>query len=180
MRTARDGTRALATELRVQNGAAAGALRDRVAGGDELELPGPAQVAACGPRAAGREAEYELLVEMIHEGSRLHYGGPRVIRDEDRDLALLLGDQLYAMGLSRLAEIGDLDAVAELADLISLIAQVQAEAPSDELVEAIWRAGCTAVGSGATPEYELAKTLVRRGDDRALAALRRANSAPAS
>lgn len=171
MRTARDGALALATELRAQNGTAAAALRDEIAGGAELGRPGPAQIAASGPRAAGRETEYELLIEMIHEGSRLHYGGPRVIRDEDRDLALLLGDQLYAMGLSRLAEIGDLDAVAELADLISLLAQIEAESPNDALVEAIWRAGCTAVGAGRTPEHTAAKALARAGDDRALEAL---------
>ena len=109
MRSARDGAVALATVLQQQNGTAAAVLRDEIAGGDELLRPGPAQIAAGGPRAAGLEAEYELLIEMIHEGSRLHYGGPRVIRDDDLDLALLLGDQLYAMGLSRLAEIGDLD-----------------------------------------------------------------------
>jgi hypothetical protein len=180
MRTARDGALALAAELRHQDATAATALRDEIAGGDELAQPGPAQIAAAGPRAEGHEAEYELLIEMIHEGSRLHYGAPRVIRDDDRDLALLLGDQLYAMGLSRLAEVGDLEAVAELADLISLLAQVQAESANDDLVEAIWRAGCTAVGCGSTPEHEAAKALARAGDERALEALRQAGERPVS
>ena len=45
----------------------------------------------------------------------------------DDDLRLLAGDALYALGLTRLAETGDLEAVAELADLISLCAQAQAE-----------------------------------------------------
>jgi hypothetical protein len=180
LRTVRDGALALATELRTQSGTAASVLREQIAGGDELSQAGPAQVAAAGPRAAGLHDEYELLIEMIHEGSRLHYGGSRVIRDDDRDLALLLGDQLYAMGLSRLAEIGDLDAVVELADLISLLAQVQAESGSEALVEAIWRAGCTAVGRGSTPEFEAAKTLARAGDERALAALWRAAEEPVS
>ena len=62
---------------------------------------------------------------MILEGSLLHYGSPRVVVTDDRDLALLLGDQLYALGLSRLAELGDLEAVAELADVISLLSQAQ-------------------------------------------------------
>ena len=31
--------------------------------------PGPAQVAAGGPRAAGNQDDYELLIEMIHEGT---------------------------------------------------------------------------------------------------------------
>ena len=86
-----------------------------------VDRPGPAQLAAAGPRAAGHEREYELLLEMILEGSRLHYGEPAGgPTTDDPDLALLLGDQLYALGLSRLAALGDLDAVAELADVISL------------------------------------------------------------
>ena len=63
---------------------------------------------------------------MILEGYRLHYDEPLVVHTPDVDLALLLGDQLYALGLSRLAALGDLDAVAELADVISLAAQAHA------------------------------------------------------
>ena len=88
--------------------------------------PGPAQVAASGPRATGHETEYELLIEMILEGSRLHYGVGRVVHTDDPDLALLLGDQLYALGLARLATLGDLAAVDELAGVISLVAQAHA------------------------------------------------------
>src|SRR5262249_48384601 len=39
---------------------------------------GAPQLAAGGPRAAGRERDYELLLEMILEGSLLHYGAPRL------------------------------------------------------------------------------------------------------
>jgi hypothetical protein len=136
--------------------------------------PGPAQIAADGPRAEGHERDYELLLEMIHEGTLLHYGAPAVLDDRDPDLALLLGDQLYAMGLSRLAELGDLDAVAELADLISLLAQARAEPPvdgEDELVSAIWGAAASAIGRGASVEHETAKTLARRGERGAARAL---------
>ena len=45
----------------------------------------------------------------------------------DEDLALLAGDSLYALGLARLAEAGDLDAVAKLADLITACAKAHAE-----------------------------------------------------
>ena len=83
--------------------------------------------AAAGPRAAGREEDYALLVEAIVEGYLQHYGTGRVVRPDDPDLALLAGDRLYALGLARLAELGDLDAVAELADVISLAAQAHAE-----------------------------------------------------
>jgi hypothetical protein len=178
MSTARDGALALAAELAAQGGTAADSLLTRPAdaGGD---LPGPPQLAAAGPRAAGHEREYELLLEMIHEGSLLHYGAPRVLRDHDHDLSLLLGDQLYAMGLARLAEIGDLDAVAELADLISLLAQAQA-AGEDELAAAIWQAGAAAIGWGTSPEHEAAKALARAGDDRAVGALLRAAQPPGS
>jgi len=171
MRVARDGALALAHELRGQGGAAAAALRDS---SDSLPAePGPAQLAAGGPRARGSERDYELLIEMIREGSLLHYGGPRVIDDRDSDLALLLGDQLYAMGLARLAELGDLDAVGELADLISLLAQAEVDsaAESSELVQAIWLAGATAIGWGSSPEHEAAKGLARTGDERAAQAL---------
>ncbi|HYZ79889.1 MAG TPA: hypothetical protein VE571_01390 [Solirubrobacteraceae bacterium] len=137
---------------------------------------GAPKLAASGPRSAGQEREYELLVEMILEGSLLHYGTPRLVRCDDRDLALLLGDQLYALGLARLAELGDLEAVAELADLISLLAQAQA-ASDDRLAEAIWHAGAAAIGWGQTVEHAAAKALARAGDRAAADALTSASEA---
>jgi len=108
---------------------------------------GPAQKAAAGPRVRGREGEYELLLEMILEGSLLHYGTPRVLRTDDPDLALLLGDQLYALGLARLAALGDLEAVAVLAEVISQLARAHAEG-DPERAPAIWEAGAVAIGWG--------------------------------
>ena len=137
---------ALLAALRAEGGTLAELVRvpaDAVA-----ERPGPPQKAAAGPRAAGHEAEYELLLEMILEGSLLHYGSPRVVQTDDRDLALLLGDQLYALGLARLASLGDLEAVAELADVISLVAQAHAEG-DPKRAEAIWDAGAVAIGWGS-------------------------------
>jgi hypothetical protein len=141
-----------------------GTIAETLGPADEALAPpsGPPQLAARGPRAAGAEREDELLLEMILEGSLLHYGAPRVVRCQDPDLALLLGDQLYALGLSRLAKLGDLDAVAELADLISLLAQAQA-ASDPELAQAIWEAGAVAIGWGAGSEHEAAKALARVG-----------------
>jgi hypothetical protein len=138
---------------------------------DDGEPPtdGPAQLAAAGPRAAGLETEYELLLEMILEGSRLHYGAPRFVRTDDRDLALLLGDQLYALGLSRLAALGDLAAVTELADVISLVAQAHA-ASDPALADAVWEAGAVAIGWGTSDQHEAAKTLARAGDPGAVEA----------
>ena len=69
----------------------------------------------------------DFVLDAIREGYELHYGTPRVFAGMDDDLRLLAGDALYAVGLSRLAETGDLAAVAELADLISDCARAQAE-----------------------------------------------------
>jgi len=132
---------------------------------------GPAQLASRGPRADGRREGYELLLELIVEGSLLHYGQPRVICPADPDLGLLLGDQLYALGLRRLAELGDLEAVGELADVISLISQA-ALAGERELIDDIWQAGAAAVGWGGDLAYEQAKRLARAGRAEAGEALR--------
>jgi hypothetical protein len=137
---------------------------------------GAPQLAARGPRATGSEGDYELLLEMILEGSLLHYGAPRVVRCADPDLALLLGDQLYALGLARLADLGDLDAVGELADLISLLAQARA-ASDPRLADAIWQAGAAAIGWGTTTRHTAAKALARAGDGGATQALTGARDA---
>ena len=139
--------------------------------GKRLDRPGPAQVAAAGPRARGQEREYELLLEMILEGYRLHYDEPLVVRPDDVDLALLLGDQLYALGLSRLAALGDLDAVDELADVISLVAQAHA-ASDRELAQAVWEAGAVSVGWGSSEAHEDAKAQARAQATGAADALR--------
>jgi len=117
-------------------------------------------LAASGTRAAGREDDYALLVEAIHEGYLLHYGMGRVVRPEDPDLSLLAGDRLYALGLARLAELGDLDAVGELADVISLAAQAHAEGDA-ERAAAVWEAGVRVVADGPGPDHEAAKAAWR-------------------
>jgi hypothetical protein len=170
MRTARDGAHALHEALSHEGGTVAGALA-APAEREQLDRPGPAQLAAVGPRARGREREYELLLEMILEGYRLHYDEPHVVHTPDVDLALLLGDQLYALGLSRLAALGDLDAVAELADVISLAAQAHTAA-DPELADAVWEAGATSVGWGSSEGQADAKARARAHDPGAAAALR--------
>jgi hypothetical protein len=164
---------ALADALRAHGGTLAQTLVDEPA----ASAAGPAQIAARGPRAAGSKSEYELLVEMILEGSRLHYGSPCTVRTDDPDLALLLGDQLYALGLVRLAALGDLDAVAELADVISLVAQAHA-AGDEPLAEAVWQAGAIAVGWGPSDAHDAAKGLARAAHVGATEALLAAAAAP--
>jgi hypothetical protein len=172
VRSAGDGIEALVAALRAHGGTIAELVQDDCRGSDGK--PGVAQLAAAGPRAACARAEYELLLEMILEGARLHYGPVRVVHTDDPDLALLVGDQLYALGLERLAALGDLEAVAELADAISLVAQAHATGDR-KLAEAVWEASVMAVGWGAGQELEEAKQLARAGDSRAVHALRTAS-----
>lgn len=83
--------------------------------------------------AAGRGSR-EWVIEVVREGYLLHYREPRAFAGMDDDLRLLGGDAMYAIGLSRLAAAGDLEAVSELADLISRCAQAESEGrPTDEL-----------------------------------------------
>jgi hypothetical protein len=139
---------------------------------DGLTLDGPAQLAASGPRVNGLAADYELLIETIYEGYLLHYHVPRVVCPPEADLGLLAGDRLYALGLARLVELGDVEAVAELADVITLSALAHGAGKPD-LAEAVWVAGARAVGWGASPQYDRAKALTRSGSPAALEAMRR-------
>jgi hypothetical protein len=141
--------------------------------GDDARVAGPAQLAACGPRVTARAAEYELLLEAIYEGYLLHYGTPRVLSPADPDLGLLAGDQLYALGLARLVALGDLPAVAELADVITLTALAQGDGEV-ELAQAIWSAGARAVGWGSSDSHRQAKALAHAGAPGALRAMRAA------
>ncbi len=126
-------------------------------------------LAAAGPRASGDPAQYALLIETIREGYLLHYARPRVLADADDDLALLAGDYLYARGLERLAGLGDLEAVRELSDVISLSAQLHAEGRKG--VVELWLASVTAVAVGSDPAHEEAKAALRRAEASAPEAL---------
>ena len=84
--------------------------------------------AAVAPDAPGDgDGPYAAVLAAIREGYEQHYGGGSVLRTGDRDLALLAGDRLYALGLALLAERGDLRAVTVLADLISECAAAHAD-----------------------------------------------------
>jgi hypothetical protein len=177
VRSAREGLVALHAVLVAAGGPLADALVPAPETG--FDDPGPAQVAAAGPRACDAQTEWELLIEMILEGARLHYGEPVLVRPADPDLRLLLGDQLYALGLSRLAALGDLEAVRELADVISLVAQAHAE-EHPERAQAVWEAGAVALGWGGGELHEAAKGLAASSSDRAVEALRAAVPTSAS
>jgi hypothetical protein len=135
------------------------------------EARSPARIAADGPRAAGNREEYELLVEAIYEGYLLHYGAPRVVLAPEPDLGVLAGDRLYAIGLARLVALGDMEAVAELADTISLSALAQGSG-QQALADAVWAAGARAVGWGSSAMHRRAKEMVLARAQGALAAMR--------
>jgi hypothetical protein len=166
-----DALRALAEQLRDERSVISEWVRDS---GDEP--PALGMLAAGGRRARTDPAAYALLMEAIREGYLLHYAQPRILAGLDSDLALLAGDYLYALGLERLAALGDLDAVRELSDLISLCAQLHAEDRAPGLIGPLWLASALAVGSGIDTEHERAKQALRDGDPRAAEKLRLAAS----
>ena len=73
------------------------------------------------------DADRRFVLEAVREGYLMHYGEPQAYEGMEPDLRLLAGDALYALGLARLSDRGDLDAVAELSDLITLTARAHAE-----------------------------------------------------
>ena len=111
---------------------------------DPAEEPVLGRLAANGPRAARAPGEYALVVEAVREGYLLHYGTPRLLAGQDADLALLAGDYLYALGMERLARLGDVDAVGWLADLISDCARLHAEGRAPE-APGRWRHAVAAI-----------------------------------
>jgi hypothetical protein len=166
-----DALRALAEQLREERSVISEWVRD--AG---HEPPALGMLAAGGHRARTDPAAYAQLTEAIREGYLLHYVQPRILAGLDADLALLAGDYLYALGLERLAALGDLEAVRELSDLISLCAQLHAEDRAPKLVGPLWLASALAVGCGIDTEHERAKHALRDGDPRAAEKLRLAAS----
>jgi hypothetical protein len=106
------------------------------------------------------EDRYALGIETIYEGYLLHYGRPRLFAPEDEDTALLLGDYLYAHGLVRIEEVGSVEAVNDLAELIALCAYLRAEAIAGDA--AVWAATASLLGRRA---LEDARSSLRLDND---------------
>jgi hypothetical protein len=118
--------------------------------------PGPDRFPSSGEDARG------YVLEAVYEGYLLHYAESRAFVGMDADLRLLAGDALYAQALARLAERGDAEAVAELADLISLCAWAESAGRRD-VVEALWDASARRLldGGGEGARAEVAERLAQ-------------------
>jgi hypothetical protein len=114
---------------------------------DPAEPPRLGELAASGPGSAAAPAEYALVVEAVREGYLLHYEQPRLLAGHDPDLALLAGDYLYALGLDRLAALGDTAAVLTLSDLITQCARLQAEG-NPAPIPGLWRQAAEQIAAG--------------------------------
>jgi len=116
---------------------------------DPASPPTLGLLAADGPGTAADPGEYARVVEAVHEGYLLHYGEPRLLAGHDSDLALLAGDYLYALGLDRLAALGDERAVSILSDLIGRCAQLHTEGEAAR-VPGLWEAAAGAIAGRDT------------------------------
>jgi hypothetical protein len=104
----------------------------------------PAEPSQLGDLAGG--GGYALVIEAVREGYLLHYEQPRLLAGHDSDLALLAGDYLYALGLDRLAALGDTRAVSILSDLISDCARLQAEGDTRQ-IPLLWRSAAEQIAA---------------------------------
>lgn len=86
--------------------------------------------------------------EIVREGYLLHYGASRWYSIEDRDLALLAGDRMYAAGLASLAEVGDIEAVKALARLIAGCAEAHAVGESAR-ADDLWQSTLAMLARGS-------------------------------
>jgi len=106
---------------------------------------------------------HALGLETIYEGYLVHYGRSRLFAPADRDMALLLGDYLYAHGLVHVAETGDVAAVSDLAELISLCSQTRADGRDGDAPA--WAATASALGAEV---LDSARTALREHGDASL------------
>ncbi|MDX8152485.1 hypothetical protein SK069_12830 [Patulibacter brassicae] len=141
--------------------------------GEVVVDPGPAadrriaQALAGAPRADVIGPDLALAAEATREAELVHHvpERARIVRTDDRDLALLAGDRLLALGLERLAAGGWTAEVAILADVVALVARLHAGAawalgpahhagtgaPATAQVRtaALWSVAAGALGTGA-------------------------------
>jgi hypothetical protein len=123
------------------------------------------------------EPRFAVGLETIYEGYLAHYGTPRLFAPSDPDVALLLGDYLYAHGLVRIASSGETAAVSDLSELISLSSQLRAEDAGGD--GPLWAASAALLGTGS--QLDAARAALRlRGDPAPLEAAARAAAGDAA
>ena len=114
-------------------------------------------VAVFSPLAPDR---FELGLETVYEAYLVHYGRSRLFDPADETERVLLGDYLYAHGLVRIAACGDVDAVADLSELISLSSQLRAEDAEGD--GPLWAATASLLGAGSELDRPRAALRLRR------------------
>lgn len=115
----------------------------------------PAESLIANRRNGAEAAELEqapslrlAAAELVREGYLLHYGESRWYAIDDRDLALLAGDRMYASGLAVLADAGDTEAVRALAQLIAGCAEAHAVGDSAR-ADHLWRSTLAMLAPGS-------------------------------
>ncbi|MBF6619449.1 MAG: hypothetical protein ITG02_04380 [Patulibacter sp.] len=177
-----DALESLTRALRADGGLLAAAAVDPAPDADRTR----SRAVAALPRSTIVGDALALAIEATREAELLHHAPElaRVFRTDDRDLALLAGDRLYALGLARLAEGGWTDEVAILADVVAVVARLHADAAwaigpavdggadtgtgpavvAAARADDLWTCAVAALGHGiASPAAELLRT-VRRGE----------------
>jgi hypothetical protein len=105
-------------------------------------------------------------LEQIYEGFLLHHGRPR--RLPATGDTLLEGDEQYAQGLARVADLDDPEAIAALAELIGLASRGRAEHGLDTDDFALWAATARFLADRSGREaYRAALLALRDGRDSA-------------
>lgn len=149
-----------AGELAARQG---GLLESALVGGEPQSAPLGELVGA--GELGLREPVRAVVFELVREGYLCHYGVPRLLESDDADLALLLGDLLYAVGLRELAALGEPGPVELLASLISLSAEMEA-AGLGSSTGGLWLARAVALGTGNDPaEPALVEGLLEGDND---------------
>jgi hypothetical protein len=126
---------------------------------------GPASLAVL-VEALGGPASTGIAVEAVREGFLCHHApdSSRTLVLDDADLALLVGDLLYAIGLRELAEHGERDSVSILADLIRMVSE-RVEEGERRAVEALWLGQTVALAVGSDDAHRAALDALDRGGD---------------
>ncbi len=105
-----------------------------------------------GPSTEESASDFGFVFESVFEGYLLHTGRPRLMLPDESQLKLVAGDFLYSLGLQRLAQLGDLEAVELLAGLITDASCLHIATGTADQKGALWVA--TVVATAFRPEAE--------------------------